>query len=100
MAEVGMTIQEFIKKTKEEHRQAIRNRAASEVLLGPPKEINWPLTLESAGYYSHHLHTIKHWTDIHVWCREHFGETHYAWTGSVFWFERREDAVFFKLKWS
>lgn len=95
-----MSIQEFINKIKEERQQALRNRPASEVLLGPMPEINWPLTFERAGYYSHHLSSAKYWADIHQWCREHFGETHYAWTGSVFWFERREDAVFFKLRWS
>ena len=95
-----MNIKEFIKRIKDERAQALRTRSASEVLRGPMPEINWPLTFEHAGYYSHQIDSIKYWTDIHLWCHEHVGENHYAWTGSVFWFERHEDAVFFKLKWS
>lgn len=82
-----MTIRDYISKVKDD-------------VAKPTKEINWPLTLEQAGYYSHHLCNLKHWTDIHQWCQEYIGEAHYAWTGSVFWFERQEDAVFFKLRWA
>lgn len=34
-----------------------------------------------------------------AWCVEQFGEEHYAWTGSNFWFETESDAVLFALRW-
>lgn len=95
-----MTIQQFIDRVREERLHRLRTRPASEVLIGPLDDINWPLTFEEAGYYPHHLNSIKGWEQIHAWCHEHIGEEHYAWTGAIFWFERHDDAVFFKLKWS
>ena len=34
-----------------------------------------------------------------AWCQEQFGEEHYAWTGSNFWFETEKDAIMFALRW-
>jgi len=95
-----MSIQEFSRRIKAEWQTAYRNRSASEVLLGPMPEINWPETFKKAGYIPHHINTIKSWREMHTWCIDKFGEEHYSWTGSVFWFENKEDATLFVLRWS
>lgn len=56
-------------------------------------KMNYPSAL--LGYEGHHQ-----WQEVHVWCKEQFGEDHYTWTGSRFWFDRTEDAALFALKWS
>ena len=54
------------------------------------------------GYHSVLLGVKSHlmWPDVHDWCKQNIGEQHYSWTGSRFWFEHREHAVWFALKWS
>lgn len=44
-------------------------------------------------------HGHRQWNEVHAWCQEQFGNQHYAWAGDVFWFDRKEDAVMFALKW-
>lgn len=95
-----MNIREFINKAKATHDYERRNRPASSVLLGPLPDIDWPATLKKAGYFSYHIKTLKTWTSMHEWCREKFGDDHYAWTGAQFWFETKEDATMFILRWS
>lgn len=36
---------------------------------------------------------------MRLWCCEQFGEEHYAWTGSNYWFETESDAIMFALRW-
>lgn len=65
--------------------------------------VTWDQRLKSAGYYSIKIsgpNCIDRWEDIHDWCKEKFGNDHYAWTGTVFWFEREQHAVWFALRWS
>jgi hypothetical protein len=38
-------------------------------------------------------------TDMRAWCNEQFGEEHYVWTGSNYWFETESDAIMFALRW-
>jgi hypothetical protein len=45
-------------------------------------------------------HGRLRWNEVHVWCQDQFGVEHYAWSGDVFWFDRKEDAVMFALRWS
>lgn len=63
--------------------------------------IDWHSRLSDAGYYSAKFNqSLSFWKIVHEWCKEQFGERHYTWTGSVFWFDRREDAMLFMLRWS
>lgn len=95
-----MNIQQFTRQVQENWEHKRRNRPASEVLLGPMPDINWPETYKRAGYVSHHINTIKTWTSMHEWCQNNIGQEHYSWTGATFWFENKEDAVMFTLRWS
>ena len=95
-----MTIQEYIVSVKNSWDHKRRNRAALEVLMGPMPDIDWPATFRKAGYISYHIKTLKTWTSMHEWCQKNIGKEHYAWTGSVFWFENKEDATLFVLRWS
>lgn len=59
--------------------------------------------LARAGFYSATLGSGAQgtsWREIHEWCRAQFGNEHYTWTGSTFWFETEQDAVLFNLRWS
>ena len=95
-----MNIREFIDKTKEDHANYLRNRSASEVLLGPPLDIHWEATLKGARYFRVvATGNPSQWNEMHRWCMTNFGVNHYTWTGNIFWFEREEDAVMFSLKW-
>lgn len=57
---------------------------------------------DRGGYHSVLLGYRGHleWQEVHAWCKNHFGEDHYTWTGSRFWFEQEHDAVLFALRWS
>lgn len=57
----------------------------------------WRTTLQNAGYFPVSL-SSKEWSTVHNWCVDTFGDR-YTWTGEVFWFETREDAMRFKLQW-
>jgi hypothetical protein len=54
------------------------------------------------GYHSVVLGFDAHrmWPEVHDWCKQNIGEQHYVCTGSRFWFEREQDAVWFALRWS
>jgi hypothetical protein len=63
----------------------------------------WHQRFRAAGYYSVEVnlqHPFNLWQDIHEWCVDQFGENHYTWTGSTFWFETDQAAVLFALRWS
>jgi hypothetical protein len=61
----------------------------------------WGNRFKDAGYYPVEVNRFyTAWYEIHLWCREKFGEQHYAWAGSTFWFEAEEDAIMFTLRWS
>lgn len=62
---------------------------------------DWELRFLEAGYHPAKIPFNYHnWTAINSWCRKVFGEQHYAWYDSVFWFESEHDAALFLLKWS
>lgn len=66
-------------------------------------DVDWNNRFRSGGYYSANVgrQSIMHeWNQIHKWCEEHVGRQRYAWTGSTFWFETKDDAAFFILRWS
>ena len=60
---------------------------------------NWYTRFLKAGYYQIEISGFDEWSETHKWCREQFGEDHYNWTGSIFWFETERDATFFALRW-
>ena len=63
----------------------------------------WTKRFVDCGYYSVSLSgknfIENNWQDVHRWCEHEFGERHYTWTGSIFWFETEEAAAWFALKW-
>lgn len=65
-----------------------------------PSLPSWSSRFRDAGYYQAELKHFHLWNETHKWCRENFGERHYAWAGNTFWFENEKDAVLFILKWS
>lgn len=62
--------------------------------------IDWNGELERAGYHYVYLHQPGSWNDVHSWCQEQFGEEHYSWTGSKFWFDDPKNATLFSLRWN
>lgn len=54
--------------------------------------------LTMLGYFSVEL-MANEWTPVHVWCRDMIGEENYTWTGTTFWFDNKEDAIEFSLRW-
>jgi hypothetical protein len=62
----------------------------------------WNQRLRAAGYYSAELglSPFTNWQHVHDWCCDQFGEDHYVWTGSTFWFETEQAAVLFALRWT
>lgn len=67
-----------------------------------PRVPPWNIRFREAGYYSApiRLRVLNDWSDCHKWCNDKFGEKHYAWVGSTFWFETERDAILFILRWS
>ena len=69
-------------------------------LLDP---IDWNRILADRGYVSVPIgYRVRQQGDRTIrlaWCVEQFGEEHYAWTGSNFWFETEKDAIMFSLRW-
>lgn len=65
--------------------------------------IDWNACLADCGYVSVpigvRVHKSGERTAMRAWCDEQFGEEHYAWTGSKFWFETEQDAIMFALRW-
>lgn len=62
----------------------------------------WTKRFVDYGYYSVSLSgnaLENNWQEVHKWCEDQFGGRHYAWTGSVFWFETEKDANWFTLRW-
>lgn len=94
-----MNIREFIDATKEKHREHLRNHRAVGVLLTPGKHIYWNEELANAGYITVKLTRSADWPEVHRWCIDNFGEDHYTWSGTDFWFESEEDAIMFSLRW-
>jgi hypothetical protein len=87
-------IQDFIESWKVYDKQ---NYNPSQVY--PP----WTKRFVDSGYYSVSLSVNaieNNWQEVHRWCEDQFGGRHYAWTGSVFWFETEKDANWFTLRWS
>ncbi len=62
---------------------------------------HWNTRFRDAGYHSAQPGNLQLqlWTQIHQWCQDQFGERHYCWSGSTFWFESKKDAVLFLLRW-
>lgn len=65
-------------------------------------DYNWIEAFDKMNYSKVLLGTQGHylWPEVHQWCKEQFGEEHYAWTGSIFWFDNTENALQFALKWA
>ena len=95
------SIKEFIARTKDHYQQYLRNRSASEVLMGKPLEVHWDAEFKKGGYHRVVAgRSDDNWTAMHLWCASQFGREHYSWTGNHFWFESEKDAMLFALKWS
>lgn len=37
--------------------------------------------------------------ELHDWAMEKIGWENYNWTGSTFWFNNKQDAILFALRW-
>jgi hypothetical protein len=75
--------------------------AAQEKKLKFGRRQPWNEQFQGAGYYSVDTHVMTiDWTGCHAWCQQQFGEDHYSWTGSTFWFETEQDALLFTLRWA
>lgn len=58
----------------------------------------YALDFEKLGYIGIQLNSTE-WTTVHDWCKQHFGEENYTWTGSIFWFDRKDYAEDFAIRW-
>lgn len=87
-----MSIKQYLK-------QAIKE---NQIRYGEPVDIDYRAILMHQGYPSVLLGRQGHdsWKEVHQWCKELYGEEHYTWTGSRFWFENDCDAMWFALRWS
>jgi len=66
-------------------------------------DVDWNSRFKCGGYYSARVgkdSIMNAWNQIHEWCNEHIGKQKYAWTGSTFWFENKDDMALFILRWS
>jgi hypothetical protein len=63
--------------------------------------IPWNDLLQKQGYYSVPSKGFMSLRNPPTeWCKEQFGDDHFVWTGSDFWFETEAAAVLFALRWS
>jgi hypothetical protein len=62
------------------------------------RPIDWNSVLEDQGYYSVKLRYRNQ--ECYAWCDEQFGQEHFVWTGSNFFFETEQDAIMFTLRWA
>lgn len=68
-----------------------------------PKTIDWNSLLTEQKFFSVEFDAItlnNHYIEIHQWCKDTVGDSHYVWTGSKMWFETTEAALLFSIKWS
>lgn len=54
--------------------------------------------LNAAGYYVHKPSSNHNWQEMHEFCQSNFGQEHYTWVGSNFWFETEKDRNWFILR--
>ena len=81
-----MSIKEYLKKNRNQHLGALNYRTIL-IRQGYPNVL-----LGNEGH--------KNWKEVHRWCKEQYGEDHYTWTGSRFWFETEQDATWFAMRWA
>lgn len=62
------------------------------------RPVDWNTVLENQGYYSVKLRYRSQ--ECYNWCDEQFGQEHFVWTGSKFFFETESAAIMFALRWS
>ena len=62
------------------------------------RPVDWNSVLEDQGYYSVKLRYRNQ--ECYDWCDEQFGQEHFVWTGSKFFFETESAAIMFTLRWS
>lgn len=96
-----LTIHDYVEFVKEDHARLYREQSAAEVLLKArtPQIQDWNSVLKAGGYHAVQIRRGE-WEEMHQWFKKHIGETHYTWTGSIFWFETEEAALWASLKWS
>ena len=82
----------------------VERSADNRRIISGERSIDWNKILEEGGYYSVALSidkfTVPELSDMNNWCREKFGREHYYWTGYMFWFDYKEDATVFALRWA
>jgi hypothetical protein len=65
--------------------------------------VNWNHRFTSAGYYSADVgsRSTMEVSAMVAWCREQFPQGGFSWTGPdpVFWFDSKENAVLFIMRW-
>lgn len=54
--------------------------------------------LLEAGYYPVHMNRYVG-AELHDWTEQNLGRPNYNWTGHVFWFNNKQDATLFALRW-
>jgi len=97
-----MTITEFVDQTREQWVNMDRSHRG-----GGGDLLNWHFILQNAGYPCVEYPDISSLTwqnraKVYNWCNENFGEDRWSTTGGgrFYWFEKQEDAMVFKLRWS
>ncbi len=61
----------------------------------------WDRRFKEAGYHPARItDCLTCWDEIHNWCEDQYGNEHYTWTGTTFWFETEQDCILFLLRWS
>lgn len=63
----------------------------------------WHIRFREAGYHRAvpgRDGVGEHWQEMHQWCEQQYGQDHYSWTGSTFWFETEQAAALFILRWA
>lgn len=96
MMEVKVSIKEFVRTWENVDKVIFKCVGTASYNLP-----DWERRFLDAGYCSAKItFSYDKWTAINAWCRRVFGQDHYAWYDSVFWFESQQDAALFLLTWS
>lgn len=84
-------------------KSSIREFLDSIIRDSMPKTIDWNGLLKEQEYYPVEFDALKlnqNYVEIHKWCREAVGDSHYVWTGTKIWFETEQTALLFSIRWS
>lgn len=96
-----LTIRQFVINTQKKQRDRYKAQTAAEAVLGkvPLNPRNWTQQFLRAGYHRV-IPKIDKWSEMHEWLQANIGRDHYSWNGENFWFETKQDATLFALRWA